>query len=173
MCFSHGRHTDAQRTQHAQDDLVKALRAKALDIDEVFARAVQCSNEFIYDPCRSGGYRDRFAQRYNKEPCMRVAYGGPSCPAILPCRISFQISFIWLAIYNLSSPFIWRAVLSCHPAIWRMAGGACMASRWCGEIRTPSWRGIQSSFRLLALRARARAHSAHCVVCVAVAPFSE
>ena len=62
------------QTHHAQDDLVKALRAKALDIDEVFARAVQCSNEFIYDPCRSGGYRDRFAQKYNKERTMPIRW---------------------------------------------------------------------------------------------------
>ena len=56
------------------EDLVKALRAKALDIDEVFGRAVSCSNEFIYDPCRSGGYRDRFAQKYNKERTMPIKW---------------------------------------------------------------------------------------------------
>ena len=51
-----------------------ALRAKAFDIDEVFSRAVQCRNEFIYDPCRSGGYKDRFAQKYNKERMMPIKW---------------------------------------------------------------------------------------------------
>ena len=46
----------------------------------------------------------------------------PSCHT----EFLFQISFIWLGFYNRSSPYIWRAVLSSHPAIWRMAGGACM-----------------------------------------------
>ena len=38
------------------DDLAKALREKGLDIDLVFERAITCSSEFIYDPCRSGAY---------------------------------------------------------------------------------------------------------------------
>ena len=36
------------------DDLAHALREKGLDIDQVFERAVSCTSEFIYDPCRSG-----------------------------------------------------------------------------------------------------------------------
>ena len=38
------------------EDLAKALREKGLDIDQVFERAVTCSSEFIYDPCRTGAY---------------------------------------------------------------------------------------------------------------------
>ena len=49
------------------DDLVYALRAAGLDVDVVFQKAAVVSGEFIYDPCRSGTYRDRFAQKYNKE----------------------------------------------------------------------------------------------------------
>ena len=49
------------------DDLVHALRAAGLDVDVVFQKAAVVSGEFIYDPCRSGTYRDRFAQKYNKE----------------------------------------------------------------------------------------------------------
>ena len=56
------------------DDLVKALRANALDIDEVFGRAVSCSNEFIYDPCRSGEYRDRVAQKYKAYRTMPITW---------------------------------------------------------------------------------------------------
>jgi len=36
------------------EDLARALREKGLDIDQVFERAVTCSSEFIYDPCRTG-----------------------------------------------------------------------------------------------------------------------
>jgi len=38
------------------EDLARALREKGLDIDQVFERAVTCSSEFIYDPCRTGAY---------------------------------------------------------------------------------------------------------------------
>ena len=49
------------------DELVHALRATGLDVDEVFQKAAAVSGEFIYDPCRSGTYRDRFAQKYNRD----------------------------------------------------------------------------------------------------------
>ena len=66
-----------------------ALRAKAFDIDEVFSRAVQCSNEFIYDPCRSGGYKDRFAQKYNKERMMPTKWR--SLAALNPQPLAFEV----------------------------------------------------------------------------------
>ena len=42
------------------EELATALREHGLDVDQVFERSVKCSNEFIYDPCRSGGLKDRF-----------------------------------------------------------------------------------------------------------------
>ena len=41
------------------------MRAKGLDIDAVFQNSVSVSKEFIYDPCRRGALRDRFAQKFN------------------------------------------------------------------------------------------------------------
>ena len=56
------------------DDLVHALRAKGLDVDVVFQRAAAVSGEFIYDPCRSGEFRDRFAQKYNRERTIPIKW---------------------------------------------------------------------------------------------------
>ena len=56
------------------DDLAKALRANGLDVDQVFENAVKASGEFIYDPCRSGGLRARFAQRYQKERTVPITW---------------------------------------------------------------------------------------------------
>ena len=56
------------------DDLVQALRAKGLDVDVVFQRAAAVSGEFIYDPCRSGEFRDRFAQKYNRERTIPIKW---------------------------------------------------------------------------------------------------
>ena len=56
------------------DDLVVALRAKGLDVDVIFERAMACSNEWIYDPCRPRGYRDRFAMKYNRECTLLVKW---------------------------------------------------------------------------------------------------
>ena len=46
--------------------LAAALRANGLDVDQVFENAVKASGEFIYDPCRSGGLRARFAHKYQE-----------------------------------------------------------------------------------------------------------
>ena len=56
------------------DELATALRAKGLDIDEVFQKSVSCSKEFIYDPCRKGALRDRFAQKYNSERSIPIKW---------------------------------------------------------------------------------------------------
>ena len=56
------------------DDLVVALRAKGLDVDVIFERAVACSNEWIYDPCRPGGYRDRFAMKYDRNRTLPIKW---------------------------------------------------------------------------------------------------
>ena len=45
------------------EELAAALRAAGLDVDVVFENAVKASGEFIYDPCRSGGLKQRFAQK--------------------------------------------------------------------------------------------------------------
>lgn len=56
------------------DDLAAALRASGLDVDQVFENAVKASGEFIYDPCRSGGLRARFAQRYQKDRAVPITW---------------------------------------------------------------------------------------------------
>ena len=56
------------------DDLAIALRAAGLDVDQVFENAVKASGEFIYDPCRSGGLKQRFAQKYQKERTVPITW---------------------------------------------------------------------------------------------------
>ena len=56
------------------EDLAAALRAKGLDVDQVFERSVKCSNEFIYDPCRSGGLKDRFTQKFNSQRTIPISW---------------------------------------------------------------------------------------------------
>ena len=56
------------------DDLAAALRAAGLDIDSVFENAVKASGEFIYDPCRSGGLKQRFAQQFQKERTVPIIW---------------------------------------------------------------------------------------------------
>ena len=56
------------------NELAVALREQGLDIDEVFQRAVTCGKEFIYDPCRRGDLRQRFAQKFNKERSVPIRW---------------------------------------------------------------------------------------------------
>ena len=56
------------------EDLAAALRAKGLDVDQVFERSVKCSGEFIYDPCKSGGLKDRFTQKYNSQRTVPISW---------------------------------------------------------------------------------------------------
>ena len=56
------------------EELATALRAQGLDVDQVFERSVKCSNEFIYDPCRSGGLKDRFAQKFNSQRTIPITW---------------------------------------------------------------------------------------------------
>ena len=56
------------------ESLAAALRANGLDIDEVFSRAVTCTGEWLYDPCRQGSLRDRFTQRYQRERTMPIRW---------------------------------------------------------------------------------------------------
>ena len=56
------------------EELATALREHGLDVDQVFERSVKCSNEFIYDPCRSGGLKDRFAQKYNNQRTIPITW---------------------------------------------------------------------------------------------------
>ena len=72
------------------DDLAAALRAKGLDVHQVFERSVKCSNEFIYDPCRSGGLKDRFTQKFNSQRTIPISWR--SLPASLnPQPIAFAV----------------------------------------------------------------------------------
>ena len=56
------------------EDLAAALRAAGLDVDQVFENAVKASGEFIYDPCRTGGLKQRFAQKYQKDRMVPITW---------------------------------------------------------------------------------------------------
>ena len=72
------------------EDLAAALRAKGLDVDQVFERSVKCSNEFIYDPCRSGGLKDRFTQKYNSQRTIPISWRSLAA-SLNPQPIAFAV----------------------------------------------------------------------------------
>ena len=72
------------------EDLAAALRAAGLDVDQVFENAVKASGEFIYDPCRSGGLKQRFAQKYQKDRMVPITW--KSLEATLnPMPLAFSV----------------------------------------------------------------------------------
>ena len=72
------------------EELAAALRNHGLDFDQVFERSVRCSNEFIYDPCRSGGLKDRFAQKYNSQRTIPITWRSLSA-TLNPQPLAFSV----------------------------------------------------------------------------------